>query len=120
MSSTPLSDQVALSTVSERDWLHTLPMGSVYLYCYCNHIYSIILQRASCRGISEKVSVCNEPVIANGLWLLWKSLLRRDRFRVFLVRFTFTFQVFGDHDISHPGVDLKEWKVVPLGHLDYL
>ena len=63
MSSMLLSDQVALSTVSERDALHALPMGFVYMYCYCNHIYSIILQRGFCRGISK--SVCNEPIIAN-------------------------------------------------------
>ena len=47
MSSTPLSGQVVLSTVSEHDGLPAL--GWVYMYCYCNHIYSMILQL----GLSE-------------------------------------------------------------------
>ncbi len=78
MSSTLLSDQVAPSTVSERDWLHTLPMGSVYLYCYCNHIYSIILQRGAFprRSLSAMNPLSPMALIHESfLWLLRYTLL---------------------------------------------
>jgi len=56
MSFMPSSVQVVLYTVSERDacdGLHAL--GWAYMYCYCNHIYSMVLQRGFVGAFSKSL-----------------------------------------------------------------